>query len=75
MMTRANKNRTRKTRQRGYGVDLQKLLAKAGIEWHWSGYQYLGAGTQLQKRSRHQSIGQTGQTTRHRLRSGQDFDG
>jgi len=40
----------RKTRQRGYGVDLQKLLGKTGIEFHWPGYQYLGAGTQLQKR-------------------------
>ena len=48
-MTRANKTRTRKTRQRGYDVDLQKLLAKTGIEWHWPGYQYLGAGMQLQK--------------------------
>ena len=48
-MIRIRANKTR-TRQRGYGVDLQKLLGKTGIEWHWPGYQYLGAGTQLQKR-------------------------
>ena len=49
MMTRANKTRTHKTRQRGYVVDLQGLLAKTAIEWHWPGYHYLGARMQLQK--------------------------
>ena len=38
MMTRANKTRTRKTCQCGYGVDLKGLLAKTAIEWHWPGY-------------------------------------
>ena len=50
MMTRAKKTQTRKTRQLAYGVDYQKMLAKTDIEWHWPGHQYLGAGTQLQKR-------------------------
>ena len=40
----------RKRRQRGRGVDIQKLLAKPGIEWHAPGYQYLGSGTKLKKR-------------------------
>ena len=49
MMTRANKTRTHKTRQRGSSVDLQRLLVKTAIEWHWPVYQYLGARMQLQK--------------------------
>ena len=46
-------NRTKKrkkTRQRGYGLDLQKWLGKTGIEFHWPGYQYMGPGTHLKKR-------------------------
>ena len=50
MMTRANKTWTHKTRQHGYVVDLQGLLAKTAIEWHWLDYHYLGAWMQLQKR-------------------------
>ena len=43
------KNRIR--RQRGRGLDIQKLLAKTGREFHLSGgYQFAGPGTQLQKR-------------------------
>lgn len=43
------KNRIR--RQRGRGLDIQKLLAKTGREFHLSGgYQFVGHGTQLQKR-------------------------
>ena len=47
--TRANRTRTRK-KQRGYGFDIQKLLGKTGIEFHWPGYQYMGLGTKLKKR-------------------------
>ena len=47
--TRANKTRTRK-KQCGYGFDIQKLLGKMGIEFHWPGYQYMGPGTKLKKR-------------------------
>ena len=43
------KRRTRK-RQRGTGIDIQKLLSKTGIEFHWPGYQYMGPGTHLKKR-------------------------
>ena len=43
--------RTRtKRKQRGRGVDIQKLLSKTGIEYHVPGYQYLGTGTKLKKR-------------------------
>ena len=36
----------RKTRrQRGGKLDLQKMLQKTGIEFHWPGYQYMGPGT------------------------------
>ena len=40
----------RKRTQRGWGVDIQKWLAKIGIEFHWPGYQYMGPGTNLAKR-------------------------
>jgi len=44
------KTRTHKCRQRGCGFDIQKLLGKMGIEFHWPGYQYMGPGTNLAKR-------------------------
>ena len=40
----------RKRTQRGWGVDIQKWLAKTGIEFHWPGYQYMGPGTKLANR-------------------------
>ena len=57
-MTRSKKKRAppprrstrRRRRQRGYGIDIQKWLAKTGIEFHWPGYQYMGSGTKLKKR-------------------------
>ena len=56
-MTRSKKKRapplrrsTRRRRQRGYGIDIQKWLTKTGIEFHWPGYQYMGPGTKLKKR-------------------------
>ena len=45
--------RTKKTikrRQRGRGLDIQKLLSKTGIEDDVPGSQYLGLGTKLKKR-------------------------
>ena len=39
-----------KRRQRGRGFDIQKLLGKTGIEFHWPGYQCMGPGTKLKKR-------------------------
>ena len=35
---------------RGKLFDVQKLLTKTGMEFHWPGYQYLGPGTYLEKR-------------------------
>ena len=40
----------RTTPLRGGGFDLQKLLAKTGLEFLWPGYQYMGPGTHLAKR-------------------------
>ena len=36
--------------QKKKGFDLQKLIGKTGIEFHWPGYQYMGPGTKLKKR-------------------------
>ena len=45
------KNEEKSTiRQRGSGLDFQKLLTKTGIEFHWPGYQFIGPGTKLAKR-------------------------
>ena len=46
----APSKRRRKRPLRGGAFDLQKLLAKTGIEFHWPGYQYMGPGTHLAKR-------------------------
>ena len=40
----------RRGRMKGVAFDVQKALAKTGIEFHWPGYQYLGPGTKLKKR-------------------------
>jgi len=48
MKTRKEREKTRRRKQRGF--DLQKWVGKAGIEFHWPGYQYLGPGTSLKKR-------------------------
>ena len=40
----------KKRPQHGGKLDLQKMLAKTGIEFHWPGYQYMGPGTHLAKR-------------------------
>lgn len=47
---KSRRKRTRRRRQGGEGVDLQKLLSKTGVEFHMPGYQYLGPGTHLKKR-------------------------
>jgi len=31
-------------------LDVQKLISKTGIEFHWPGYEYMGPGTRLEKR-------------------------
>ena len=45
----SNFNRVRRP-QRGNGFDIQKWIAKTGIEFHPPGYQFLGPGTHLEKR-------------------------
>ena len=48
---RRRRRKNRITRQRGRGLDIQKLLAKTGREFHLSGgYLFAGPGIQLQKR-------------------------
>ena len=42
--------RGRRRRMVGRGLDVQKWLAKTGIEFHWPGYQYMGPGTHLETR-------------------------
>ena len=37
-------------RQNGGKFNLQKMLEKTGVEFHWRGYQYMGPGTHLAKR-------------------------
>ena len=56
------KRRTRK-RQRGTGIDIQKLLGKTGIEFHWPGYQYMGTSQEKTgpRRSWDQPTGQNSQ--------------
>lgn len=52
-MTKTRKRKTRRSKRRkqwGSGLDVQKWLGKTGIEFHWPGYQYMGPGTKLEKR-------------------------
>ena len=59
-MTKTGKRKVRRKRpqkkrkrgQRGAALDIQKLIEKTGKELHWSKMNYLGPGTQLQKRLR-----------------------
>ena len=48
---RGRSTRRRQRSQRGGNLfDVQKLLAKTGMEFLWPGYQYMGPGTHLEKR-------------------------
>jgi len=49
-MPKTKQRRKRRSTQRGGKFDVQKLLAKMGMEFHWPGYQYMGPGTHLEKR-------------------------
>ena len=49
-MTKPRRSKRIKKRQRGGSLDLQNLLSKTGIEFHWPGYQYMGPGTKLKQR-------------------------
>ena len=47
---RAYEKRIGGNRQKGNGFDIQKWIAKTGIEFHPPDYQFLGPGTHLKKR-------------------------
>ena len=48
---RSRPRRRRRRSQRGGKLfDVQNLLNKTGIEFHWPGYQFMGPGTHLKKR-------------------------
>ena len=47
---RSRLRRRRRSQRGGKLFDVQKLLNKTGIEFHWPGYQYMGPGTHLKKR-------------------------
>ena len=50
-MTQTKPRRSKRIKkQHGRGLDLQKLLNKTGIEFHWPGYQYMGPRMQLKTR-------------------------
>ena len=45
-----SRQRRRRSQREGKFFDVQKLLNKTGIEFHWPGHQYMGPGTHLKKR-------------------------
>ena len=47
---RSRARRRRRSQRGGKLFDVQNLLNKTGIEFHWLGYQYMGPGTHLKKR-------------------------
>ena len=49
--------RSKRTKQHGRGFDIQKLLGKTGIEFHWLGYQYMRPGAHLKKRLKQGDLG------------------
>ena len=74
--------RTRaKRKQRGRGVDIQKLLSKTGIEYHVPGYQYQVRSmyqteeTSGSRRSWEKPTGSYRQTSRHRLFPSKELTG
>ena len=48
--SRARRRQRRPSQRGGKLFDVQHLLNKTGIEFHWPGYQYMGPGTHLKKR-------------------------
>ena len=65
------RKRHRRRRQKGHGFDIQKKLAKTGIEFHWPGMQYLGPGTHLEKRLKR---GDPGKNRLDRIAKQHDID-
>ena len=52
-------------------MDIQKVLAKPGTEWHVSGYQFLRPGTKLKKRLKR---GDQGKNRLDRIAKQHDID-
>ena len=69
--SRQRKGVTKRSRQHGGKLDLQKALAKTGIEFHWPGYQYMGPGTHLEKRLKR---GDPGKNRLDRISKTHDID-
>ena len=69
--TKRNRRKTKKKSIRGGKVDLQKALAKTGIEFHLPGYQFAGPGTKLQKRL---ALRQQGKNRLDRIAKTHDID-
>ena len=69
--SRKRKGVTKRGRQQGGKLDLQKALAKTGIEFHWPGYQYMGPGTHLEKRLKR---GDPGKNRLDRISKTHDID-
>ena len=66
------RRRCSKMFQRGGKLfDLQKLLTKMGMEFHWPGYQYMGPGTHLEKRL---ARGDPGINRLYRITKAHDID-
>lgn len=71
------KKTSKKRRQHGGGFDIQKLIGKTRIEFHWlpiHGSWYKVGKAFETRRSGRQSIRQDYQTARYRLRSRQEPD-
>ena len=69
---RAAPRSPRRHLQRGGKLfDVQKLLTKTGMEFHWPGYQYLGPGTHLEKRL---ALGDPGINRLDRIAKAHDID-
>ena len=47
---RSRQRRQRRSQRGGKLFDVQKLLNKTGMEFHWPSYQDMGPGTDLKKR-------------------------
>ena len=69
--TPKRKSKVRKRQQHGGRLDLQKMLGKTGIGFHWLVYQYMGPGTHLKKRPKR---GDPGINTLDRIAKQHDID-
>ena len=68
---RSRPRRRRRSQRGGKLFDVQHLLNKTGIEFHWPGYQYMGPGTHLKKRL---SRGDPGVNRLDRIAKAHDID-